>query len=49
MDESKPFCGNCSRLRLTCKGKLRACLMSERGENIRGVRKGNEFKTEQEE
>ncbi len=33
--ESKPFCSNCSRLRLTSTGKLRACLMSERGEDMR--------------
>lgn len=35
--ESQPFCGNCSRLRLTYDGKLRACLFSEKGENIRHV------------
>lgn len=34
--ESKPFCGSCSRLRLSAAGKLRACLMSESGLNLRG-------------
>lgn len=37
--ESKPFCQSCSRLRLTATGKLRACLMSEKGVNLRGVPK----------
>src|SRR3989338_683256 len=35
--ESQPFCGFCSRLRLTATGILRACLMSEAGVNLRGV------------
>lgn len=35
--ESKPFCGACSRLRLSATGKLRACLMSENGIELRGV------------
>ena len=35
--ESRPFCESCSRLRLTPKGILRACLMSEKGINLRGV------------
>ena len=34
--ESKPFCGNCSRLRLTAKGKLKSCLMSEDAVDLRG-------------
>ena len=34
--ESKPFCGSCSRLRLTAVGKLRACLFSEAGVDLRG-------------
>ena len=29
--ESKPFCGGCSRLRLSATGKLRSCLMREDG------------------
>jgi len=37
--ESQPFCGFCSRWRLTATGKLRACLMSEAGVNLRGVSK----------
>ena len=35
--ESMPFCGGCSRLRLSSKGVLRACLMKEDGKNLRGV------------
>ncbi len=35
--ESRPFCSSCSRLRLSPKGILRACLMTEKGLNLRGV------------
>ena len=35
--ESRPFCGSCSRLRLSATGKLRACLMSQAGTNLRGI------------
>ena len=35
--ESMPFCASCSRLRLSSKGVLRACLMKEDGKNLRGV------------
>jgi GTP 3',8-cyclase len=35
--ESRPFCSSCSRLRLSATGHLRACLMSERGLNVRGL------------
>lgn len=35
--ESKPFCGACSRLRLSATGTLRSCLMSEGGESLRHV------------
>lgn len=35
--ESQPFCGNCSRLRLSATGTLRACLMSTQGINLRGL------------
>jgi GTP 3',8-cyclase len=35
--ESRPFCHNCSRLRLSARGKLRACLMSEDGLSLVGV------------
>jgi len=34
--ESQPFCGACSRLRLTATGQLRACLFSEAGVDLRG-------------
>jgi len=37
--ESQPFCGFCSRLRLTATGKLRACIMSEEGVSLRHVPK----------
>lgn len=37
--ESQSFCDFCSRLRLTSKGKLRACIMSEAGINLRGIPK----------
>ena len=35
--ESQPFCGQCSRLRLSATGDIRSCLMSERGFSLRGV------------
>lgn len=35
--ESQPFCSGCSRLRLSAKGKLRACIMSEAGIDLHGV------------
>lgn len=35
--ESKPFCGNCSRLRLDSTGVLRGCLMKNEGINILGM------------
>ena len=35
--ESKPFCGSCSRLRLSATGTLRSCLMSEKGLSLRHV------------
>lgn len=34
--ESKPFCGACSRLRLSATGKLRSCLFSDTGVELRG-------------
>lgn len=37
--ESQAFCSFCSRLRLTATGKLRACVMSEAGVNLRGISK----------
>ncbi|MBC7475903.1 MAG: hypothetical protein H7263_16595 [Candidatus Sericytochromatia bacterium] len=41
--ESKPFCGSCSRLRLSATGKLRACLMSEAGLDLKDKKK-SEYK-----
>ena len=35
--ESKSFCGNCSRLRLTATGGLRPCLFMDREVNLRGL------------
>ena len=35
--ESRPFCATCSRLRLSSRGMLRACLMSEAGLSLVGV------------
>ncbi|MFK7827204.1 MAG: GTP 3',8-cyclase MoaA [Oligoflexales bacterium] len=35
--ESKPFCGSCSRWRLSAKGMLRACLMSEKGVDLKDL------------
>ena len=35
--ESRPFCATCSRLRLSSRGMLRACLMSEEGLSLVGV------------
>jgi cyclic pyranopterin phosphate synthase len=35
--ESRPFCATCSRLRLSARGMLRACLMSEAGVDLRGL------------
>lgn len=35
--ETMPFCGGCSRWRLTATGGLRACLMSEQGIELAGV------------
>jgi cyclic pyranopterin phosphate synthase len=34
--ESRPFCGNCSRLRLTARGELRGCLFREEGVALAG-------------
>lgn len=35
--ESRPFCDQCSRLRLTAEGKLRACLMAADARSIRDI------------
>lgn len=37
--ESKPFCGGCSRWRLSADGHLRACLMSEKGVSLKNIPK----------
>ena len=37
--ESQAFCSFCSRLRLTVAEKLRACIMSDAGLSLRGVKK----------
>lgn len=34
--ETRPFCNSCSRLRLTCDGQLRPCLMANSGVSVRG-------------
>ena len=35
--ESRPFCGTCSRLRLTARGVIKACLMSEAGIDLKQI------------
>ncbi|MCX8079028.1 MAG: GTP 3',8-cyclase MoaA [Geminocystis sp.] len=37
--ESQPFCGHCSRWRLSADGVLRACLFKEAGVSLRGLGK----------
>ena len=37
---SQPFCGHCSRLRLTADGKLRTCLFSKEDYDLRAVLRG---------
>lgn len=34
--ESRPFCGGCSRLRLSAEGTIRPCLMKEEGYSLKG-------------
>lgn len=36
--ESRPFCGSCSRLRITSRGELRPCIMLDAGPSLRGAR-----------
>lgn len=38
---SKPFCGACSRLRITADGKVRPCLFSTREWDLRPLLRGN--------
>jgi len=37
---SEPFCGKCSRLRLTADGKIRTCLFSRADHDLRGLLRG---------
>jgi len=37
---SEPFCGHCSRLRLTADGKLRTCLFSKEDHDLRALLRG---------
>jgi cyclic pyranopterin phosphate synthase len=39
--ESQPFCGQCSRWRLSADGILRACLLKDDGKNIREMKSEN--------
>ena len=38
---SQPFCGHCSRLRLTADGKLRTCLFSKEDHDLRFLLRGD--------
>jgi cyclic pyranopterin phosphate synthase len=38
---SQPFCGACSRLRMTADGKLRTCLFSKEDHDLRGLLRGD--------
>jgi cyclic pyranopterin phosphate synthase len=38
---SQPFCGHCSRLRLTADGKLRTCLFSKEDHDLRSFLRGD--------
>ncbi len=35
--ETQPFCDGCTRVRLTCTGRLLSCLARGRGPNVRGL------------
>ncbi len=35
--ETEPFCGNCSRLRLSARGRLRSCLFRPEGPSLRNL------------
>lgn len=43
---SRPFCGNCNRLRLTADGKLRNCLFSQEETDLRPFLVGDESESE---
>ena len=38
---TQPFCGHCSRIRLTADGKLRTCLFSKEDHDLRGLLRKN--------
>lgn len=38
---SRPFCGDCTRIRLTADGQLYTCLFAERGHDLRAVLSGD--------
>ena len=38
---TQPFCGHCSRVRLTADGKLRTCLFSKEDHDLRGLLREN--------
>ena len=38
---TQPFCGHCSRIRLTADGKLRTCLFSKDDRDLRGLLRSN--------
>jgi GTP 3',8-cyclase len=38
---TQPFCGACSRIRLTADGKLRTCLFSKDDQDLRGLLRGD--------
>jgi cyclic pyranopterin phosphate synthase len=37
---SEPFCGSCTRLRLTADGKIVTCLFSQLGHDVKGLMRG---------
>jgi cyclic pyranopterin phosphate synthase len=37
---SRPFCGNCNRIRLTADGKLRYCLFAIEEDDVKGLLRG---------
>jgi cyclic pyranopterin phosphate synthase len=37
---TRPFCGNCDRVRLTAEGQLRSCLFAVRERDLRGLLRG---------
>jgi len=38
---SQPFCSHCSRVRITCDGKIRTCLFSVRDHDLHGLMRGS--------